>query len=72
MRSLPMDEIEIIASQRGVDRIAVEYFLNCIGVSETKADAILKLYYDSRRYSWNMSTREAIETVIKTVFAESI
>jgi hypothetical protein len=63
MRTLTNPEIEKLASQTGVRRIAVENFLSSMGNDSSQARANLRL--DGRSYGWNVETRKAIETGIQ-------
>lgn len=58
MRPLTAQEIDKLASRKGVRRIAVENFLGTMG--ERALDAYANCQADARSYGWNASTRNAI------------
>ncbi len=53
---LSINEIEKLASHRGVCRADVENFLDTVGRTGTFESELLNLYYDARLYNWNIST----------------
>ncbi len=63
MRKLTNEEIDKLASEVGVRKIAVINFLSTMGDNEF--NAIQNAELDSRLYKWNMATRSAIIKGIK-------
>ena len=68
MRELTAQEIEKLASKKGIRRIAVENFLMSMGTD--KMTALNNLYYDAQLYHWNTATRQAILKGIDLACAE--
>ena len=64
MRELTKEEIEKLASGKGVRRIAVENFLMSMTPFGEQA-AIGNLYLDAQLYRWNTPTIEAIRIGIR-------
>jgi hypothetical protein len=58
MRQLTSEEIEKLASRKGVRRIAVENFLSTMGSDSSAAYGNAE--QDTRDYNWNAPTRNAI------------
>ena len=58
MRHLTAEEIEALASKKGVRRIAVENFLSSMGTDSDAAYSNAEM--DTRLYGWNAATRNAI------------
>ena len=58
MRKLTNEEIESLASRKGVKRIAVENFLATMGTNRT--NAAINLGMDAKSYKWNLATVRAI------------
>lgn len=68
MRKLTFEEIETLASRKGVKRIAVENFLMTVEHCEKKSHAQANLYHDARLYKWNAPTIKAIADGIRKAF----
>ena len=65
MRELTTQEIEKLASRKGVKRIAVENFLMTVTNNKTASIAYSNLFMDSRLYKWNAATVKAIQKGIE-------
>lgn len=65
---LTLQQIEKLASRKGVKRIAVENFLMSLE-SLDALEAYGNLDQDTRCYKWNTATRNAIGDGIKLHFA---
>ena len=63
MRQLEIDEINKLASRKGVKKIAVENFLMSLSLNPL-ADSI-NLGMDADLYNWNYKTIDAIKTGIQ-------
>ena len=59
MRKLDIQEIEKLASEKNVRRIAAENFLMSMGGDNVAA--ILNLRLDAKMYKWNKETIRSIE-----------
>ncbi len=67
-RELTSKEIEELASQKGVKRIAVENFLSSIPLDCSQRDHLGNLQMDARLYRWNQATVNAITRGIKKAY----
>jgi hypothetical protein len=56
---LTKEQIDALASGKGVKRIAVENFLGSLGCSD-KMGASMNLHADAKCYGWNAATVNAI------------
>jgi len=65
LRKLTSDEIEKLASRKGVKRIAVENFLSTVTNNSDSYFARLNLGRDAALYDWNHETVQAIEDGIR-------
>ncbi len=64
MRKLTSQEIEKLASRKGVRRIAVENFLMTVTASGSAMYAGMNLHADAASYKWNAATVSAIQAGI--------
>ncbi len=62
MRELKEEEIQKLASLKGVRKIAVENFLGTMGTDDQAAKG--NLWLDARSYNWNQKT---ISTILRGI-----
>ena len=69
--NISINEIEELASKKGVRKIAVENFLMTLPTEDENAEwnAYMNLDMDSRLYKWNSATLKAIKSGIKKTFS---
>ena len=72
MRELTAAEIEQLAGQSAVKRVAVENFLISVCNNGTAENAMLNLWNDSRVYNWNNETITAIRQGIQLAQKEDM
>lgn len=65
---LNAEQIEKLASRKGVKKIAVENFLGSLYGNQTASDAYANLSMDARSYKWNAATVKAISDGIRIHF----
>ena len=65
--ALTAEQIEKLASRKGVKRIPVENFLGSLDGSNF-LDALANLNMDSRLYGWNAATIKALQDGITLTF----
>lgn len=70
-RALTPDEIEKLASRRGVRRIAVENFLGTLPLEIGYEGNMTNLYQDAAAYRWNSATVDAIAKGIRMAYGMS-
>jgi exonuclease III len=58
------EQIEQLATRKGVRKIAVENFLGTLG-NEGLHDAMRNMVQDARAYQWNAATQSAIARGIR-------
>jgi hypothetical protein len=66
---LSPDQIQKLATRKGVRRIAVENFLGTLGNEGGAMNAKRNLYADARDYKWNSATQTAISRGIDLYFS---
>lgn len=59
MKTLTREQVERLASRKGVKRTAVENFLGTLGGS-SREEALVNLELDARSYKWTAKTVKAI------------
>ena len=69
-RSLTSEEIEVLASKKGVKRIAVENFLGTIDTESPISAHRMNLSMDAQLYKWNAATEGAIQTGISVAYGQ--
>ena len=61
------EQLEELASRKGVRRIAIENFLTSLG-GMSKSDAIANMKMDAKLYKWNGATQRALREGITKYF----
>ena len=62
---LTLEQIEALASRKGVKRIAVENFLMSLPDSSDSFSNVMNLHQDAKDYGWNAATVNAISKGIQ-------
>jgi hypothetical protein len=65
MRDLNFEEIDTLASRKGVRRVAVVNFLSTLGHAGSKSGELYNLSMDAGLYKWNSATQNAIRRGIE-------
>lgn len=60
MNRLTNEQIEKLASRKGVDRTAVENFLMTVDANDNATSAYANARDDGKSYKWNAATQTAI------------
>ena len=68
MRQLTDAEIDKLANQNGVKKIAVENFLGTLYAPAGRSGNLANAYNDARAYKWNTATIGAIVDGIKLAY----
>lgn len=66
-RKLTNEEIDKLASRKGVKEVAVRNFLGTLYIEDKASDAYMNCDMDSRVYKWNATTVKAIRDGIKLI-----